>query len=171
MAVSRTAQYVAMYRALENLEPQPLFRDRFAATFLPRDLLRLLAAARVRPLRALLLRYADVRAPGARTSAIARTCFIDDVVRNRVAAGIRQVVILGAGFDCRAHRLPELATSTVFEVDRPETQTWKRARLARAAFEPVRSDVHYVEADFLLDPVSNRLAEAGWRIDQPTLFL
>jgi hypothetical protein len=46
-----------------------------------------------------------------------------------VAAGrASQVVILGAGFDSRAHRLPALRSGRVFEVDHPATQATKRAR-------------------------------------------
>ncbi len=89
MATSRTAQFVAFYRALETTETsrEPLFRDPFAESFLTGPLRLALSAARVRPLRAVLVRYADWRAPGARTSAIGRTRFIDGVVRDRVAGG------------------------------------------------------------------------------------
>ena len=119
MAASRTAQYVALYRAMETYERRrpPLFRDPFARRFLDRPLALAVSASRAPGLRSLLERYADHRSPGSRTSAIARTAFIDDAVRTAIAAGIDQVVILGAGFDCRAHRLPELSRVDVFEVD------------------------------------------------------
>src|SRR5262245_28418089 len=143
MAVSRTAQYVALYRALETVERHPRVRDPYAITFLSPDFARAVRMARIGAVRRLLTRYADARAPGARTSAIARTLFIDDVARDAATAGVREVVVLGAGFDCRAHRLAELAGATVFEVDRADTQEWKRAQLARAR-PPVRDDVRYV---------------------------
>lgn len=170
MAASRTAEYVAVYRAIETLASRPRFRDPFAVAFLSRDLGLSVAAARFAPLRGLLVRYADRRAPGARTSAIARTCLIDDVVRRAVVRGVRQLVILGAGFDCRAHRMPELGDTVVFEVDRLDTQAAKHARLARAPL-PARDDVRYVAVDFLHDEVSDRLAEAGWDASAPTLFV
>lgn len=170
MAVSRTAQYVALYRALETVAPRPRVRDPLASAFLSSGLALAVRAARLRPLGLLLTRYADRRAPGARTSAIARTCLIDDVARQTAAASVRQVVLLGAGFDCRAHRLPELATSAVFEVDRAETQEWKRTHLAHAG-GPVRDDVRYVPVDFLRDEVSARLSAAGWSAQQATLFI
>src|SRR5437016_3359527 len=132
MAASRTAEYVAFYRALETIERRPRFRDPFAIEFLSRNLRMAVRVARHRFMRALLLRYADRRAPGARTSAIARTCFIDDFVRRATAQGVRQLVLLGAGFDCRAHRVPELRDVAVFEVDRHETQARKRALMARS---------------------------------------
>jgi methyltransferase (TIGR00027 family) len=167
---SRTAAYVAAYRAIETVGSRPHFRDPFAVAFLPRDLALMAAAARLAPVRALLVRYADSRAPGARTSAIARTCLIDDVARSAILSGVRQMVILGAGFDCRAHRMPELRECVVFEVDRPETQGAKREKLRRAK-APVRSDVRYVAVDFLRDEVSDRLAKAGWDATMPSLFV
>ena len=173
MTASRTAQYVAMYRALENdeMRREPLFRDPFAASFLDPSLRRAVRLARVRLLRPALERYADYRAPGARTSAIARTRFIDDVVRRAAREGSRQLVVLGAGFDCRAHRLPELAGSRVFEVDRPETQERKRAELARARGLQPRGDVRYVAVDFLVDDLGERLAAAGWSQGERSTFV
>jgi methyltransferase (TIGR00027 family) len=167
---SRTAEYVALYRALETDETarEPLFRDPFATRFLPRELVLALRLARIRPLRAVLTRYADYRAPGARTSAIGRTRFIDDVVRRAVAAGVRQLVVLGAGYDCRAHRMPELAGVAVFEVDRAPTQAEKRARIAEVATRPVR----YVAHDFGdARTLADILGPAGWDAAQPTLFV
>jgi methyltransferase (TIGR00027 family) len=115
-------------------------------------------------MRGLLERYADHRAPGSRTSAIARTAYIDDAIRAALTAGIDQLVILGAGFDCRAHRMTELRGVSVFEVDRTETQAIKRARLPDGA-------VRYVEVDFLRDRVGDALTGAGWDTRRRTLFV
>jgi methyltransferase (TIGR00027 family) len=166
MAASRTAQYVALYRAMETYERRrpPLFRDPFARRFLDRPLALAVSASRAPGLRSLLERYADHRSPGSRTSAIARTAYIDDAVRTAIAAGIDQVVILGAGFDCRAHRMPELAGVSVFEVDRAETQAAKRARVPG-------SPVRYVAVDFLRDDVGEKLAAASWQRGKRSLFL
>src|SRR5258706_539991 len=54
-----------------------------------------------------------------------RTKLLDDAVRNFVELGGTQLVLLGAGFDCRALRMPELDGVHVFEVDHPATQTHK----------------------------------------------
>src|SRR5690242_14824589 len=52
-----------------------------------------------------------------------RTRVIDDALLAFVARGGRQIVILGAGFDCRAARFArELADGVVYEVDHPATQ-------------------------------------------------
>ena len=62
----------------------------------------LLGPAHLPAVRAWLEDYFDWRVPGARTSGAARTRLIDDWVREALAAGVEQFVILGAGFDCRA---------------------------------------------------------------------
>jgi methyltransferase (TIGR00027 family) len=165
VAASKTAQYVALYRALETDERRraPLFRDPYAQAFLSRGLKLVLRAARAPIVRGVVERYADQRAPGARTSAIARTAYIDDAVRAALAAGVAQVVILGAGFDSRAQRMPELAGVRVFEVDRADTQAAKRAQLP--------AGVHYVAVDFERDRLGDALTAAGWDARRRTLFV
>lgn len=65
-----------------------------------------------------------------RASILARARFLEDLVADRVARGLTQYVILGAGLDTFAQRRPELASRMrVFEVDRPGPQEWKRQRL------------------------------------------
>jgi methyltransferase (TIGR00027 family) len=169
--VSRTAQYVALFRALETGEQRrpPLFRDPLATRFLSPGLRLAVRAAGVGPLRRLIEGYADLRGPGARTSAIGRTRLIDELTERVLAEGIRQVVILGAGFDCRAHRLPALRSATVYEVDRAATQAEKRARLRGAGGDA--GHVRYVSVDFLRDDLGERLRAAGWRADGATFFI
>ena len=58
-----------------------------------------------------------------------RISAIDSAVRDAITGGATQLVILGAGYDGRAWRLPELAGVKVFEVDHPATQGDKRAHL------------------------------------------
>jgi methyltransferase (TIGR00027 family) len=80
-----------------------------------------------------------------------RTRVIDDQLRAWLARGGRQLVVLGAGYDCRALRLPELAVARVFEVDHPATQAHKRAVLARLG---ATSPASYVTWDFEAQPMS-----------------
>ncbi|NUO52757.1 MAG: SAM-dependent methyltransferase [Polyangiaceae bacterium] len=173
MAASKTAQYVALYRALETdeMRREPLFRDPLAGAFLSRRLSVALKLARSRPLRGVLERFADWRAPGARSSAIGRTRYIDDVVRRTVAEGTQQLVVLGAGFDCRAHRMPELSGVRVFEVDRPETQAVKRSRITAARPDRARGNVEYVAVNFEKDDLPTSLRSAGWDDKAPSLFI
>lgn len=70
-----------------------------------------------------------------RASIVARARFIEDLVTEQTARGIGQYVILGAGLDTFAQRRPAIASRlTVFEVDQPGTQEWKRRRLVELGF-------------------------------------
>lgn len=70
-----------------------------------------------------------------RASIVARARFIEDLVVEKAAHGLRQSVILGAGLDTFAQRRPEIAsTMRIFEIDRPGPQSWKRQRLIDLGF-------------------------------------
>jgi methyltransferase (TIGR00027 family) len=70
-----------------------------------------------------------------RASIVARARFIEDLVAEQASLGVTQYVILGAGLDSFAQRKPEIAAQlTVFEVDQPGPQAWKRQRLVELGF-------------------------------------
>lgn len=134
---SRTAEHVALFRALETKRPDRLFADHYATRFLPARYRWLVHAATFPPVRDGIARYLDRRFPGGpRTSAVARTRLIDDLLAE---AAPEQVLLLGAGYDSRAHRIPGLPTT--YEVDHPATQRAKRRRVTD------RQNVHYVAVD------------------------
>lgn len=169
--ISRTARYMAFFRALKSARgPKALFDDRFAPCFLTSGLHAAVVAARIPGVGALLERYVDERWPGAWSSGVSRTRVINSWVAEAVSAGAEQVVILGAGFDCRALRLSALADVPVFEVDRPTLLSDKRHRLHRVE-APERSKLIEVPVDFLRDDVGSRLQDAGLRRSERTLFL
>lgn len=97
---------------------------------------------------------------------VARTVAIDDAVRE---AAHPQLVILGAGLDGRAWRMPELRDVTVFEVDHPDTQRDKRARVSRLT--PASGDIRFVPVDFTRDGLDDALAKAGHDGARPTTWL
>lgn len=83
-----------------------------------------------------------------RASIVARARFIEDLVDGEAAHGVNQYVILGAGLDTFAQRRPEIASRlTVFEVDRPGPQAWKRQRLIDLGFG-VPEWLRFVPVDF-----------------------
>lgn len=87
-----------------------------------------------------------------------RTRYIDDCLRAAVADGIAQVVMLGAGFDTRALRMPELAHARVFELDFPEQLARKREALAGE-----RTDhITYVPCDLATAELDAALVLAGF---------
>ena len=70
-----------------------------------------------------------------RASIVARARFIEDLAVEQAGKGVGQYVILGAGLDTFAQRRPEIASGlTVFEVDQPGPQAWKRQRLIELGF-------------------------------------
>jgi methyltransferase (TIGR00027 family) len=78
-----------------------------------------------------------------------------------------QVVILGAGLDGRAWRMPELAGRAVFEVDQPASQQDKRDRAtALPGTPPV-----FVPVDFGRDRLGAALADAGHRAGEATVWI
>jgi methyltransferase (TIGR00027 family) len=106
-----------------------------------------------------------------------RMVAIDEQVRDAVAAGTRQVVILGAGLDTRAWRLPELGATRVLELDLPQTQNGKRLRLggtpARAEevrFVPV--DLHRADLDWVLGHAGHDARDPTvWILEGLTMYL
>jgi methyltransferase (TIGR00027 family) len=168
---SFTAETMALQRALESRRPagSRLFVDPYAEAFL-RPSLRLLAvAAGVAGLRRIATGLYDaVGGTGPRPSAIVRTRVIDDAV-TEAAARVRQCVLLGAGYDTRAHRLPALAYMPVFEVDHPRTQAAKRAAVDRLALD--RSRIRYVPVDFERDDTRPALDAAGFDASAPTVVV
>jgi len=158
---SRTAQHNALFRALEQRLPSPLFRDPWARRFL-RGRYRL---ASLLPARAV-ARSIDRRWPGPRAAVAVRTRYIDDLLVRALADGLEQVVILGAGFDSRAYRTPGIERTQVFEVDHPDTQVAKRRRLGRPP-----SHVRFVPLRFGVEDPAVALAAAGLRREARTLFI
>jgi methyltransferase (TIGR00027 family) len=100
----------------------------------------------------------------------ARTIFFDRQVVAGIETGLRQVVILGAGYDDRALRFRTPGVR-FFEVDHPGTQADKRARLARMPGSSRVSGPVLVAADFRVDALPEVLASAGHDRAAPTLFL
>ena len=84
-------------------------------------------------------------------------------------AALQQVVILAAGMDTRAFRIPWPSGVKVFEVDRDEIFDHKEAVLGRAGASP-SCDRHVVRAD-LARPWTAALAAAGFERSKPAAFL
>jgi methyltransferase (TIGR00027 family) len=154
---SVTAAWVAACRGLYELLPENerLARDDYGTRFLAAARLPRSAARMIFPKRALL--YMQVR-----------TRVIDDVMLDFVRTGGRQVVLLGAGFDCRALRFArELEGATVFEIDHPATQSKKKRVL-----EGERgARTEYIAWDFESRPLSelpSELASRGHDREKPT---
>jgi len=97
----------------------------------------------------------------------ARTTFFDDIVVATIEHGVTDIVAVGAGYDGRSLRYarPDLHW---FELDHPDTQADKRARLQRL---DITTDTTFVAADFELDDIAAALTDAGHDPTAPTLFV
>lgn len=161
-----TAFSIAVVRAEESGKPESerLFEDPYARLFAEEGAHAAEATQRFLEL------------PSFRVLIRLRTRFIDDFVREGLAAGLDQVVVLGAGFDMRALRMPEIAArgARVYEVDSPRQLERKRGVLARnrvklpehVAYVPFDYDARDIEVD--LAPL---LQAAGFRPGAGALFV
>src|SRR6185437_1053437 len=102
-------------------------------------------------------------APYLRAAFAARSRFAEDALRDAVARGVEQYVVLGAGFDTFAYRNP-FPSLRVFEVDHPATQARKRQRLAEARID-VPPFATFVPVDFATTSLADGLTNAGFRKD------
>ena len=157
---------MALFRALETARPphRRLFSDPYAARFLRPPLKLAVRAARLPLVGELVPWFIDRHWAGARTSGVGRTCFIDDVIRQRLDQELEQLVLLGAGFDSRALRLPGIESVRVFELDRAATLEHKRARLG--ALPP---HIKHVPIDFNRESMKDVLERVGFERGRRTL--
>jgi methyltransferase (TIGR00027 family) len=157
---SLTARGAAAYRAIhQRLEGGSIFRDPYASRILDAETLARLdeiaADPSQRPMRLLI---------------VARSRFSEDTLGASVARGVRQIVVLGAGLDTFSLRNPFADLDVrVFEVDFPATQEWKREQLAQAGLA-VPASLTFAPVDFERQSLSQGLARAGFRVDQPAFF-
>jgi methyltransferase (TIGR00027 family) len=172
-SASFTAQMMALYRAMETRRKsagQRLFTDDYAHLFLS-GRLRLASWIAAFPAgERWLYRYMQRRIPGALASAVARTRYIDELLEDRLLRGVHQVILLGAGFDTRALRLPALQKAQVLEIDHPDTSARKQ-RLLRKKLLQLPANVRYLSIDFNRQSLTDLFRERGIVISQPTVIL
>jgi methyltransferase (TIGR00027 family) len=166
-SVGATALFVATARALEAQKPDPLAVDPYAEVFC----------------RAVGGRVADVldgKIPDHELKTEdfgrhfvdfqgARTKYFDEYFRRVADAGVRQVVILAAGLDSRAYRLPWPDGTTVFELDRPQVLDFKREVLASQGAEP-RAERREVAVD-LREDWPQALRDNGFDATKPSAWI
>ncbi len=159
-----TAQGVAKQRLIETLAKpdKRIVNDPYAERFvLGAGLLKLMGHN-------LSVWLTKKLAPGFHEHLIARTRLIDDLIEASAAAGVEQYVILGAGYDTRAHRLELPSSLRIFEVDQPEVQVRKRAKLPKEL--PNSENVAYISGDFNHQSLTEQLLTAGFDQSKSTVF-
>ena len=151
-------------------ESRRLVQDGLALRFLPPGIKFLASLTHLSPVRTLLFNASEKRAPGVWGSVLCRKRYIDEKLLEAVHAGVDAVVILGAGLDTRACRLPALAALPVFEVDLPENIAYKRARLDEL-YGSVPAAITLVPFDFESQGLGNVLASLGFRNEGRGFFI
>ncbi|WIX84846.1 class I SAM-dependent methyltransferase [Amycolatopsis sp. DG1A-15b] len=159
-SVGATATMAAAARAMATRVDPAFIDDRFAEPLVRAvgvDLLTRLASGEAAP--------GELVEPVWLDLAKVRTKFYDEFFR---AAALSQIVILAAGLDSRAYRLPWPAGTVVYEVDRPEVLEFKTRTLAGLGAEPT-ADRRVVAADLREDwPAA--LRAAGFDPARPTAW-
>jgi methyltransferase (TIGR00027 family) len=111
-----------------------------------------------------------LRASPAYTNVITRSRYTEDALGAAIDRGVRQYVLIGAGFDSYALRRPAAAKDLqVFEVDHPATQALKKQRLAECGIT-VEAGVHFVAANLANERLDTALAKTPFDRAQPTFF-
>lgn len=106
---------------------------------------------------------------GFRAWVVARSRYIEDLVREQ---DVRQYVILGAGLDTFVQREPEVASRlTIFEIDQPCPQAWKRERLTELGYG-IPDWLRFVPVDFEANENwLEQLSRAGFDTGEPALVV
>jgi methyltransferase (TIGR00027 family) len=181
LAASRTALATSLMRAAHTrLDPNPLINDSWGDRLVPesaRDMFRRAALAGM-DADALTRAMASpdtiidesLRHSRAYANVITRTRFAEDALQLAVTRGIRQYVLIGAGFDSFALRRPGYAADLqIFEIDFPATQSLKVARISECGVT-LPDSVHFIAADLSQETVAAALSRSPFRSQDLTFF-
>ncbi len=167
-SVGATALGVAAARAAETESSDPLIRDPFARVFVEAAGQGMWDLYLDPALSAELDHDLQVQRQAMTDFMAVRTAFFDEFFLDAAKSGVRQVVILAAGLDSRAWRLPWPDGISVYELDQPKVLEFKTATLRRHGVEP-RAKLANVAVDLRQDwPTA--LRGAGFDASRPTAW-
>ena len=167
-SVGATATAVAARRAMASKGPNPLIDDPFAEP--------LVNAVGVEAF--IKMMNGDIELtdddPAFTSQRLAegmavRTRFFDNFFTDAAKAGVRQAVILAAGLDTRAYRLPWPSGTLVYEIDQPQVIEFKTRTLADLGATPT-ADRKAVAVD-LRDDWVGALRDIGFNTERPTAWI
>lgn len=108
--------------------------------------------------------------PGMFSHYVARKIFIETQVKEAIADGCQQLVVIGGGLDTLAMRTHVTNPSlSVVELDHPATQAIKRHALKNLVQE--NQNIHFVPVDLTQRTISEALAETDFNPSSPTVFV
>ena len=178
---SRTALATSLMRALHSRsDPYPLLDDPWGDRLVPeserermiqRILARMDSDARDRALLApdsVLDQFLLTNA--AFSGVVIRSRYTEDALREATIGGLRQYVLIGAGFDSFALRRPTFSDALeIFEIDHPATQTMKIQRIRECGISLPQS-VHFIAADLAKEDLVTALTRSSFRRDEAAFF-
>ena len=167
---SMTSKETLRWRAIESLRPEDerVCYDNMANDFMDRPWQ---SFSRNRFMRKLLIRQSNKDFIGMGGFIVARTRYIDEFLKAQIAEGIKQLVILGAGYDSRAYRFNLLDVGMkVFEVDHPDTQVLKMMKV-KMVLGSMPKHAIYVHVDFAHEKLEINLPKNGYDSGLKTLFI
>jgi len=168
-SVGATATGVAVGRALASQAPNALIDDPYAAPLVRAvgvDFFTSLVDGKLDPGQVDGDALFGMR--GLTDMMAVRTRFFDDFFLNAARAGIQQAVILAAGLDARAYRLPWPPGTIVYEIDQPQVIEFKTRTMREQGVAPTAGR-RAVAVDLRHDwPAA--LRKAGFAPDRPTAW-
>jgi methyltransferase (TIGR00027 family) len=172
---SKTAAIVAGHRFDESQKPEGerICYDPYAVHFISPEVLEL--SKHPERAKAMLESLGDIGIllQAMSNSVRARVRYFDDFVKASLDRGLEQLVILGAGYDTRAHRIEGLNGNgciKVFEADHPATQAMKIDKV-KEIFGSLPDHVVYVPVDLATEDLGRKLLENGYDRSLKTLFI
>lgn len=177
---SRTAIATSLMRAIHTrADPHPIHIDPWGERIVPSTAWsNFYHLARSRnPLLPEVVDEATVRSlvsAGLRTSAaypnvIMRSRYAEDALHRAASRGVRQYVLIGAGFDSYALRAPSSEDMVVIEIDHPATQSLKLRCLAQSGVALPES-THFVPSDLSIEDLSSVLRNSPLRASERAFF-
>ena len=175
---SMTAMGVALMRSLHTrIDPKPLINDHWGEQLVP-DWVQDAMASRIPqqdgsttgepPPQA--VRDSVMRAHPAFSNVVLRARYTEDALHDAIRRGVSQYVILGAGFDSYALRVPvEGRDLQIFEIDHPATQALKQQRIAECDVQ-LPDSVHFLAADLAAEELADVLGRSAFSPSQPAFF-
>ena len=159
-----TAQAIAMHRLVETLakKEKRIITDPFASNFVFGGYIFKLMGYKFN------IWLLKKIIPGLHEHLIARTRYLDNIIKQSVLNGSKQYVILAAGYDSRANRLKLSSDIKIFELDQSKVQKRKLSILDKII--PRAKNITYLEIDFNRNSITKKLLNAGFDTKKDTVF-
>jgi methyltransferase (TIGR00027 family) len=171
-AATSTAYGPAILSALEQALPkvQRILDDPYAIKMLPSYARLIIEACKIKPVRQLFFSLMEKNSPGIAAGIVCRKRYVQDKFTAALSTGITSLVILGAGLDTLAYRIPQTSGIQVYEVDLPTNIVVKRQKL-EAAFGRIPTHVKLVSLNFEDQNLETELIAHGYSLDQQTFVV